>query len=206
MKNSLFRQIVPDHKTGSRTGATAKRTLSGRHEAVRLFNQSVQRLLHINNWKEYSGKKGAEFTLTDSLGNTLNRHEPQTGDLIKIKLPAPSNIQGSGYDWVRIEKMEHLSDFLTDEEVFGMRVRPVQNPYEPAGGSAHFYTSDATSTFLIYRIKSIVYAMERGINEVPNTNTGFFNKLRNLLIAIPAMFGLAKPQWQNLMNGILKKH
>jgi hypothetical protein len=128
---------------------------------------------------------------------------PVKGNLIRIKLPAPPNQQGDGFDWVRIEEFENSKDLLKDEELFGFRVRPVENPLSRSGESAHFYTSDATSSFLVMRKSCTISAMEKGRNEVPNASGSFLNKIRNILIAIPAMLGLSKPQWKNLTDGIL---
>lgn len=160
--------------------------------------------MNINKWYTYSGSTGAEFTLTDPYGDVVENAAPKVGDLIRIKLPAPSNKQGDGFDWVRIEQFENYQEQLKDEEVFGFRVRPVQNPNTTSPDSAHFYTSAATSTFLIIRKSSTVYVMERGRNENPNLSGNLFNKIRNAVVALAAMLGLAKPQWKNLVKGILK--
>lgn len=46
--------------------------------------------------------------------------------------------------------------------------------------------------------------MEIGRNEIPNKHPiSFINKIRNVIVAFVAMLGLAKPQWKNLMKGIL---
>lgn len=201
---TLLEQIIPTQKKGAHTGATSKIELNSRHGAVTLFADAKKRLIDINNWYRISGKKGAEFTLTDANGIPQEKVFPKVGFLIRIKLPAPASPQGDGYDWVRIEKFEEDKNLMKDEEIYGFRVRPVKKPNGESGTSAHFYTSDATSTFLILRVGGIVYAMERGKNEVPNTGGSLINKIRNMLVAIPAMLGLAKPQWKNLTEGILK--
>jgi hypothetical protein len=203
---SLVKQIVPSQKKGSKTGATARRKCSSARKAAKLFNNARINLLHINDWHALCGNTGAEFLLTDAEGNSVRSTTPMVGNLIRIKLPAPPNAVGEGFDWVRIEKIEHSTNPKTDEELYGFRVRPVSKPdisRNKTDGSAHFYTSDATSTFLVYRKSTIVYAMERGRNEVPNSSGSFLNALRNVFIAIPAMLGFSKPQWQRLVNGIL---
>jgi hypothetical protein len=200
---TLLNKIIPKQLKGTHTGATVRKDMSTRHSALVLYNEAKYRLLDINNWYKISGNVGAEFFLTDKNGNDLNVVMPEVGNLIKIKLPAPKNKRGNGYDWVRIEKFESVKDEMKDEEIYGFRVRPVSNPDSANSVNAHFYTSDASSTFLIYRITNIVYAIERGRNEVPNTKTSILNALRNLIIAIPAMLGFANPQWKLLVKGIL---
>lgn len=197
--------IIPKQTIGAKTGATSSVRTSSVQAAKVLFNEAKQRLFDINNWQNICGGKGAAFQLVDKHGNALSQTEPEVGNLIKIKLPAPSNEKGDGYDWVRIEKFENTANPDIDEEVVGFRVRPVSNPADHSEESAHFYTNDATSSFLVVRRASWVYAMERGRNEQPNPAGGFWNKVRNIIIALGAMMGLAVPQWKMLVNGILRK-
>ncbi|MES2566891.1 MAG: hypothetical protein V4565_08490 [Bacteroidota bacterium] len=198
-------KIVPDQKKGGHTGAKTSLQLRNREQALELFELAKQRLHNINSWQSLCGKGSAEFKLTDKNGNLLRSTKPRIGNLIRIKLNAPENQEGDGYDWVRIEAFKHTKDHLKDEEQYGFRVRPVQNPFDNKERSAHFYTSDATSTFLVKRNVNLVSAMELGRNEIPNNNPQpFLNKIRNVIIAIAAMMGMAHPQWKNLVTGILK--
>jgi len=197
--------IIPKQFIGAKTGATSSVKVSSVEAAAALFNEAKQRLFDINNWQNLCGGKGAAFQLTDKHGNALTQTPPEVGNLIKIKLPAPSNEKGDGYDWVRIEKIENTTNPINDEEIVGFRVRPVSNPADHSEESAHFYTSDATSSFLLVRRGSRVYAMERGRNEQPNPVGGFWNRIRNIIIALAAMLGLAVPQWKMLVNGILRQ-
>lgn len=196
-------KLIPAQMIGSKTGSTSKRTTSTRHDALLLFNESKVRLLDINSWRRLCGNKGSEFQLTDAGGNPLHDKIPVVGNLIRIKLPAPPNAKGDGFDWVRIEEFEDTRNLLKDEDVFGFRVRPVQNPLNRSAGSAHFYTGDATSSFIVMRRVCTVMALERGRNEVPNSAGKFLNKLRNILVALGAMLGLSRPQWKSLTDGIL---
>jgi hypothetical protein len=196
-------EIIPKQYIGAQTGATAKLKANRRHDALILFQDASKRLLDINNWQRLCGNMGAEFTLTDKNGKPLYGEKPEIGNLIRIKLPAPSNKEGDGFDWVKIEDFEDSRSLLSDSEVFGFRVRPVENPMNRAGNPAHFYTGDATSTFLIIRYSHTVFAIERGKNEVPNDADSWVVKLRNKLVAISAMIGLSKPQWQKLCDGLL---
>lgn len=197
--------IIPAQKTGAKTGATSHIHADTRHNAIRIFKAAQTNLLDINHWDKFSGKGSAIFQLTDSSGNLLYSIPPKIGDLIRIDLPAPGNKKGHGYDWVRIEKFEDSKDILKDEETFGFRVRPVKHPDNTSAEPAHFYTSDATSTFLIIRHTNTITAMERARNEIPNTGVfSFLNKIRNTVIALAAMAGLSNPQWKRLMKGILQ--
>jgi len=196
--------LIPAHYKGVKTGASTYAESPTRHDAILLFEEAKKRLLNINKWHELCGEGSAVFQLTDSNGNEINRR-PETGDLIRIKLPAPSNDSGDGYDWVRIEEFENTKDLLKDQDIFGFRVRPVQNPLDNSADTAHFYKSTATSTFVIVRTSSTVTALERGRNEVANNGTlSLFGKIRNLIISAGAWLGISKLQWGKLVKGIIK--
>lgn len=197
-------QIVPEQVTGSKTGAESKVKAASIRSAIALFNGAKARLLDVNNWYAISGEKGAKFYLTDENGRLLPDGKAAVGNLIKIALPAPGNETGDGYDWVRIEAFEAHSDDNGVEDFFGVRVRPVSNPESRSESSAHFYTGDATSSFIVLRKGITVYAMERGRNEKPNPAGGFLNRLRNTAIAMAAMLGLSVPQWKLLTSAILE--
>ncbi len=197
-------QIVPSQKKGNSTAAKAQLKTASIDEAIKLFGEAKQRLLDINSWKKISGEGSSEFRLTDKYGHILKSHRPRVGNLIRIKLPAPGNNTGNGYDWVRIETFKHIKDILKDEEIYGFRVRPIKNPFKRADNTAHFYTSDASSTFLIKRKGLVVSGLEIGRNEVPNSEPkSLLNKFRNIIVAIAAMLGFAKPQWKKLLKGII---
>ncbi len=196
--------LIPTQYKGAKTGASTFEETATRHDAILLFEKAKDRLLDVNRWQKLCGDEGAEFALTDEDGTEVNKHAA-VGDLIRIKLPAPPNPEGDGYDWVRVEEFENKKDMLKDMEVFGFRVRPVQSPFERDPEAAHFYTSSATSTFLVMRISSIVTALERGRNEVPNDKPfALISKLRNWLVAVAAWLGLSKSQWTKLVKGFIK--
>jgi hypothetical protein len=196
--------LVPFNYRGAKTGASVYAETTTRHDAILLFETAKKRLLDINSWHNLCGPGSAEFTLTDESGNQINT-VPKAGNYIRIKLPAPPNAEGHGYDWVRIEEFENRKDLLKDQDIFGFRVRPSNNPVDAGGDPAHFYKSTATSTFLISRQSTRVTAFEKGRNEIPNGNARkFANSLRNLVIAVGAWLGLSKSQWARLMKGIIK--
>lgn len=197
--------LVPAQQRGLKTGASSEEETATRHDAILLFEKAKRRLLDVNRWQELAGPGSAEFRLCDAHGNEINNKAPATGDLIRIKLPAPPNTEGSGYDWVRIEEFENQKDLLKDQDIFGFRVRPVKNPLDPDTGTAHFYKSSATSTFLVIRSSSRVTAMEKGRNEIPNSiPAALYSRVRNLFVAIGAWIGLSKTQWGKLVRGIIK--
>ncbi len=160
-------------------------------------------MIDINNWKNICSGASAEFCLADEKG-TLVQTPPIIGNLIRIDLPAPGLEKGDGYDWVRIEAMEEEGNAESEEELFVIRVRPVENPIVQKGAVAHLYKADATSSFILFRSGNIVYAAEEGRNEIPNTEVEkLSDKIRNAVVAFSAMMGLSIPQWKKLVKGIL---
>jgi len=198
-------KIIPRQIRGGRTGATYRKEAATRHEAINLYREAKTRLLNIDEWDKLSGKASARFKLCDEKGNPLIKVDPQVGHLIRIALPAPPNAQTSGFDWVRIEEFVNEKNLIKDEEVFGFRVRPVPDPHSnDQKASAHFFTEDATSTFLVVRHTNEVFGLERGRNEKPNTEgVHLFGKIRNAVIALAATLGLSTPQWKSLVTGII---
>jgi hypothetical protein len=197
--------IIPPQQRGLRTGASTHEEAPTRHDAILLFEEARRRLLDVNHWDKLCGPGSALFQLTDPDGKELQNVKPEVGHLIRISLPAPPNHDGGGYDWVRIEEIDNRKDMLKDQEVFGFRVRPVKSPVNGNGHTAHFYTSGATSTFLVIRVSTVVKAMEKGRNELVNAGgPALLSKIRNLIVACGAWLGIARSQWGKLVKGIIK--
>jgi hypothetical protein len=204
-KPAQAERIVPTQKEGDVSGAIAKREKESLQSAVKLFQKAKERLLNINQWKEYSGILSASFILTDKHGNEINTI-PEKGNLIKIKLPVPGTQEGDGYDWVRIDKIDDACNPDAEEEHFAIRARPVKNPDSENVESAHFYTKDASSTFIVSRKNKTVVAEEIARNSIPNTDTDkILDAARNAVVAVAAFSGMAWPQWKQLMEGFLEE-
>jgi len=190
--------VIPEHNEGTQTNTESSVHLSSEAEAKKLFTEAKQRLLNINDWHQYAGRASAEFQLTDNVGNVITR-PPQKGDHFKIDIPGPGTVTGEGHDWVQVEAIEE------DEDSIGIRVRPVSNPTKERNDVAHFFTGDATSTFIVKREGEKITAGVYGRNEKPNTNSETLqDKLRNAAIATGAISGFSKLQWKSLVNGLIK--
>ena len=195
---------IPSQKKGTETGAKHDVTTETQVNAHQLFIIARNRLKDINNWKTYSDIQLTDTVLTDEMGTPVNR-EPYEGDYIKIDIPGPGPESGDGYDWVRIEKIEDNSDEFAGNESFAIRVRPASNPTSGTNDVSHFYTSDASSTFIVNRINKEVSATEAGKNEIANTDTkSIKDNIRNATVATASAVGIASIQWKLLMQGILK--
>ena len=191
-------QIVPEHNGGIKTNTESSIELPDESQAKKFFGEAKQRLLNINNWHQYAGNASAEFQLTDNKGNTINR-APRKGDHFKIDIPGPGPVTGEGFDWVQVEAIEQ------DENSISIRVRPATNPTNERNDVAHFFSEDATSSFIIKREGKKITAGVYGRNEKPNTDTETLkDKLRNTTIAAGAITGFSKLQWKSLVNGLVK--
>lgn len=195
--------IVPEQTTGREIDATASVLLANDTVAREFFTTAVNRLQTVSEWARFAGDPSAEFTLTDSGGNIVDR-PVQKGDFLKIRIPGPGNSEGDGYDWVTIEEIEIISSEDTNRYAF--RVRPARNPGEQRGNVAHFYSEDSTSTFSVMREKNVVTAAIFDRNTKPNTESDTATrKVRDALVGAAGMVAFSRIQWQNLVEGILRR-
>jgi len=202
MKHPDF--IIPENNRGAKSDTTSTETFTDIAEAKRHFQVVRQRLISVSKWHEYAGVASAEFTLTDSQGNHKEDFV-QEGDRFKINIPAPGTTSGEGYDWVQVEKIEEGNNQEEDWEYILIKVRPTDNPSTADNNTAHFFSDNANSYFLVKRIGTEVSAEVHGRNEQPNTETDkITDKIRNTIVAIGAIFGISKAQWKSLTSGLVK--
>lgn len=193
------KEVIPEQSEGTQTNTESEIELENEEEAKSFFITVKERLLKVNNWRQYAGAGTADFELTDEKGNPADRL-PQKGDHFKIDIPGPGTVTGEGNDWVQIEELTE------DENCIGIRVRPATNPKNERKDVAHFFDETATSSFIVKREKNKVIAGVYGRNEKPNTNTEtVVDKIRNATIATGAISGFSKLQWKSLVNGLVKK-
>jgi hypothetical protein len=197
-------KIIPDQKKGSETGAEHIVETASGSKARSVFENAKRRLQSISEWPEYCAVSAMKTALTDREGNEVKR-EPQLGDYIRIDLAGPGPRSGEGYDWVRVEEIIESGNADEEEQLYGIQVRPASAPVNSDKDTSHFYTSEATSTFIVERKGLLVKASETGKNEVPNVETDkMADKVRNTLVAAGGMAGLSGLQWKMLMKGLLE--
>jgi len=198
-------KIVPAHKKGGRSSTSHSARLGNSTLAKRKFEQARSNLLNVNKWHDLAGPLSAVFQLTDSRGRPV--YGPvRKGNYFRIGMPAvPGNPEGKGFDWVVVEKIEE--ERADDFEWTAIRVRPASSPIkDDMSPTAHFFTSEASSTFCVQRKSNIVTASVFGRNEKPNTGRmKLFARIRNFFIALAAILGMSKTQWKNLVKGIISK-
>lgn len=188
---------VPSQVSGAFHDTESKVECISSEEATSKFEIVKSRFFSINNWKEYAGKLTAEFYLLDNSGKE-KIEIPEKGDLVKIKIPAPGNPEGEGYDWVKIMEIR------TEPERCLMTMQPTFDPQNPDKEIAHFYTDNASSTFIVQHIGKNLFASVHGRNEQPNTqDISLLGKVRNSTVALMGIVGMAKIEWKNLIDGFL---
>lgn len=204
MKTSKLRTIVPLQVTGTEKNIEHTATTATTAAAIQLYNACRQRLLDVNHWDKIAQGMSAGFRLVDKAGHEIQK-TAEAGHYIRINLPAPGSSAGEGYDWVLIEVIEETGGPDEAIQCIAMRVRPSNHPLQPADDVAHFLDGSATSSFLVERREHQVIAGIYGRNEKPNTSTaGVGDKLRNTVVAIGAIAGMANLQWNALAKGIVE--
>jgi len=202
MENKRTDDLIPKQEAGGESNTEAEVILSNDQEARLFFEVACERLVNVNAWHDYAGTGTAEFILCDAAGNEVQR-PAQEGDHFKIDIPGPGTVTGEGYDWVRIEAVEKVEN--PDEESLLIRVRPATNPHNDRADTAHFFTEEATSNFVVRRQGLKVKAEVHGRNEKPNVNAEtVVDMARNAAVATGAITAFSKLQWKSLVNGLVK--
>ncbi len=195
--------IIPAQHTGAKTDIQAEVETSTLAEAERLFEESKARLLDVNQWHKLCGLVTATFKLADEHGNEVQR-TAQVGDHFKIDIPGPGTVTGDGYDWARIEAIDDITG--KGSKCVAIKVRPATNPTNNKTDVAHFFSQEATSSFMVEMDGNKVLASVHGRNEKPNTDTeAVVDKTRNTMVAAGARLGMSEAQWSSLTKGLVGK-
>lgn len=196
----VMNDLTPTQHTGKAVDARSTKELSTSEDAKVFYITVREKLRNVKQWSEISGM--ASFQLTDSQGNEIDDRAPLKGDHIKISIPGPGNAAGGGFDWVRVEEIELNEN--EDSEEFAFRVRPAHNPIRGDGETAHFYSSDATSSFVVKRTGTMVSAEVHDRNTKTNEESiSPVDMLRNKVTGLIALLAFSKIQWQSLTDGLV---
>ena len=195
---------LPEQYTGGQTDNSETISIESSDLAKQKYKKIKNKLLDINNWHIIAEGLSGIFILTDDQGKD-KKGLPKVDDFIKIKIPIPGPISGEGFDWVKIENIQESFDSNEDNEYLFFTLRPGTNPHDESEVTAHFYTNESTNSFSLVREKEKITVSINGRNEVPNkSQSEGIDKIRNQGIAIGAIFGMADPQWKNLIVGLFK--
>lgn len=193
---------VPAQKKGAFHDTESKRCFESAELVAHHFEILKDRFFSIHRWKEYGGDLSADFRLFDCVGSYVDRM-PRKGDYIRIDIPGPGDIKAKGYDWVEVMKIDDRC-YGDELERYLLVCRPSAVPQSNEEHIAHFYARESSSSFIISRGIDYIKAGIYGRNEVPNiSRTGFFGRIRNLLVSIGGFFQLTKIQWKSLADGFL---
>lgn len=193
---------VPPQRSGASSDTSATYKASSSEEAKKYFKAVRERLLNVNDWKIMAVLPSADFTLCDESGRKVDRLAKQ-GDYLRINIPGPDNQSGDRDDWVKVEHVEEK--YSVNVESIVVTVRPSANPKHPAE-TAHFFSDEATSSFVVERRAEELIAAVYGRNEKPNTDAGSLKEnIRNSVVATVAMGLFSKIQWKSLVNGLIKR-
>jgi hypothetical protein len=203
MKQHDYVGIVPEQTTGKEIEAKASLDLNDDQEAKAFYDLVKSRLLRVNDWHRVAGVISAVFQLVDKSGKDVDR-PAEKGDLLKIDIPGPGSKEGDGFDWVCIEAMEESA--TGDVQSIGFRVRPAKNPFGEKNEPAHFYSDEATSSFIVTREQKKVSAWIIDRNIKPNDKpAALTDKIRDTAVGMSAIGSFSKIQWQGLADGLVAK-
>lgn len=195
--------IIPEQFTGKEITAEASIKIENEEAAQAFFKIVKDRLLNVSKWDKVAKGITATFHLIDSSGNEVNR-KAEKGDYFKIDIPGPHREDGSGYDWVTVEDIKEAE--ADGMESLGFRVRPVRDPFNDKDETAHFYSEESTSNFIVTLKDNKISANIIDRNIKPNKEaTGLFDKIRDFAVGTTAMGLFSKVQWQALADGLIKK-
>ena len=202
MKHHDYTGIVPAQYTGRQIEAEASVELKNEIEATAFYGIVKGRLLNVNNWHNIAGIISAKFQLVNVSGEEVDRNV-QKGDYVRIDIPGPGSSAGDGYDWVCVEDVKEVSE--ANIESIGIRVKPAPNPLGNKNITAHFYSDEATSNFMVTRENSKISAWIIDRNIKPNDQAeSVIDNIRNSAAGIGAIGIFSKLQWQGLAEGVIK--
>jgi len=197
-----IQHLLPEQNAGSSTDAVAVKVCTSPSGAEDVYKKLSEQLLNINSWEINAGKLPVSFDLIDSKGKGGHYLAAETL-FVKIKMPAPRNKAGQGYDWVVIEKVEKHHEPLI--EYLHIQMRPCPCIENKDGGIAHFYEQTATNSFILARSGCDIQLSVHGRNESPNTaNVKVWDMLRNVFVAGGGIFGGSRLQWEDFVKEMIK--
>ena len=204
MKHTDMLNIIPEQFKGQELEAASSQVLNDEVAAQTLYEAAKKKLLSVNNWHKVAGAITARFQIIDQKGNEVDR-EVEKGDYLRIDIPGPGSKEGDGYDWVLVEDLKELEK--PSLQSVGFRVRPNENPFGKKNETAHFYSKETTSTFIVTRENAIVFSWIVDRNLVPNTESGSVaDKVRDVVVGAGGIAGFSKLQWQGLADGLIEQN
>ena len=202
MKRKDLLGIIPGQFKGQELEVEASQVAGNETAAQSLYELAKKKLFSVNDWHRIVAGLTARFQIVDQDGNEVSRNVNK-GDYLRINIPGPGNKEGDGYDWVVVEELKEINK--GSFQAAGFRVRPTENPFGKKNETAHFYSNETTSSFIITRenVKVVSWIVDR--NMLPNTEAeSIVDKVRDVMVGVSGIAGFSKVQWQGLADGLLE--
>ena len=202
MKHKDFLKIIPGQHDGREIEAVSNISFLNIDNAQQFYDIAKERLLDVNNWDKIAGITSATFQVVGADGREVFNNV-EKGFYLRIDIPGPGSKAGDGYDWVFVEELSEINEGSLQS--VGFRVRPCENPLGNPDETAHFYSPESTSNFIVTREESKVYAWIVDRNIKPNQHSiSITDKIRDTAIGTGALGIFSKIQWQGLADGLMK--
>ena len=203
MKHHDYLKLIPAQQSGREIEAESNVNFDNIDAASIFYEKVKERLLDVNNWHKFAGIVSAKFQVVGADGKeVINKVEK--GYYLRIDIPGPGSKAGDGYDWVFVEELIEKNE--QGIQSIGFRVRPSENPLGNPDETAHFYSPESTSSFILTREETQVYTwiVDRNIKSNQNA-ASITDKVRDSAIGAGALGIFSKIQWQGLADGLLKQ-
>lgn len=166
------------------------------------FERLKSSVLNVNEWVNFTGLTKTTFTLMNKHGIKQKRLA-RLNDFILIEFPKLFLFKKiKCYDWVEISTIETFNDSTMD--YFILELKPAKSPIMSDQTINHFFTEEASNTFIVFLNKDFLSISIHGRNEFPNLFIK--NKrdaIRNFFFANLGLFGANKLLWVNMTNGLM---
>ncbi|WP_192820285.1 hypothetical protein [Rufibacter sp. LB8] len=159
--------------------------------AQQAFEQAKAKLFDVNKWSNLEGINST-FQLFGAAGEPSDKTKPQVGDFMQIILPA-TNIE----NWVAVTE-------VTEEETAAQFVVKPSPPPAPKTDQPevvkHFFTHEASSTFLVYLDGLTLHGLEIGKDEAINNQgqEAGDRAVLNTMISEGGWAGFQSLQWNKI--------
>ena len=208
MNNDEFNKIpdqlkkqIPIQKVGKCSDTYSSLEIKELNNPDIAYKSIKHRLLDVNNWAHYATLTNADFILLDNNGNNLEGLVTEDC-FMKVRFSRLQKIISARHDYVRVHRIFNVPDFFDDALI--MQLIPAHNPTKPGTEIGHFFTAEASNTFVLYRDNDKIHLSVHGRNEVPNFKVSkTTKKLRNMVFAALGIVAVSKVQWKSLAHGLL---
>lgn len=198
---SELKKLIPVQKIGKCSDTFSSLEIKELNNPDIAYKSIKNRLLDVNNWAHYATLTNADFILLDEKGNKIDRLVAES-DFMKVRFSRLQKIISARHDYVRVNSIITIP--ITFGDALVMQLVPAHNPAKSGSEIDHFFTSEASNTFVLYRDAAKIHLSVHGRNEVPNFKVSkTTKKIRNMLFTVLGILAVSKVQWKSLAHGLL---